>query len=171
VPSASSDTIGPVGSVVVAITSIKVLFDVIGDAVRNGVILDVQTGNYNGRNLEMNTYFQNTGTVTLYVDGTQKIYDKDGNLVKEMNLEKMFVSPKEIKTFKSYMPIGSIDSEDYDVYTVIDYRTGQAEKSSSIKIAPTAAVLVSAESSSSLVLVAIMLIIFAAAVLVYRKIQ
>jgi hypothetical protein len=170
VPSAYSEATSPVGSVIVAITSIKIFFDVIGDAVRNGVILDVQVGNYNGNQLELNTYFQNTGTVTLYVDGNQKIYDKDGNLVKELNLEKMFVKPKEIKTFKTFMPVDEINLEDYDVYTVIDYKTGEAEKISSIKIAPATALLVSSESSP-VMLIVIILIIFIATIVVYRKIQ
>ena len=170
VPSASSEAGGTVGSVVVAITSIKVFFDVIGDAVRNGVILDVQSRNI-GNDLELDTYFQNTGSVTLYVDGTQKIYDKDGSLVRELNLEKMFVKPKEIKTFKSYMSTDEIKYEDYDVYTVIDYTTGEAEKSSSIKVAPTAALFVTSESSNSMLFIFIILVIFIATVVVYRKIQ
>lgn len=170
VPIASSGSIGNVGSRVVSITSIKVFFDVIGNALRKGLILDIQQGNYNGKNLEINNYFQNTGTVSIYADGIQKIYDSDGNLVRESKLEKILVKPKEIKNFKGYFPVDEIESEDYEVYTVIDYKTGTAEKGSSIKIAPPTAMFASSEESSPLLLIVLIIIIFVASIIVYKRI-
>ena len=170
VPMTTSETIGTVGSRVVAITSIKILLNVTGSAVRKGVVLDVETGKYDGDRMEVNTYFQNTGTVTVSANGVQKVYDSEGNLVREIKLPKQFVEPKEIKVFRGTLPTDEMESEDYDVYTVINYNTGEAEKASVISIAPTAMVI-RAEGSGILLTVAIVVIIFVVSIIIYRKIQ
>lgn len=173
IPLESPGTLGPVGGIVVAITPIRVLLDIDGDVVRNGVILDVETGNYVGDRLEINTYFQNTGTVTISADGIQKIYDKDGNFIKELYLGKKYVKPKEIKVFRGLLPTKELSLEDYNVYTVIDYTTGKEEKDSVITIiAPPTALATKYEEGIVIpLLIIIIVIIFVISIIVYRRIK
>jgi hypothetical protein len=170
-PSTPSESIGSVGSRVVAITSFRVILDVVGDALRKGVILDVEAGSYSNNRLETNTYFQNTGTVTISASGSQRIYDKEGNLVDEIQLEKMFLKPKEIKVFKGFLSTEGLPLEDYSVYTVIDYNTGKAEKSSSIRLALPTSFAVNSGGFSPFLTVIILVCIVLASIVLYRKIR
>jgi hypothetical protein len=167
VPLTSSEATAPVGSRVVAITSIKVMFDVIGNPLRKGVILDVEAGDNINNNQEIKTYFQNTGTNTISTTGTQKVYDKDGKLIKEINLEKTYVSPKEIKTFRSFLTTDELPFEDYNIYTVIDYKTGAAEKSSIITLTPPTALVI--EEAGDITWILLILIIVIISIIIYRK--
>lgn len=172
VPLTSQESTAPVGSRVVAITSFKVLLDVVGSAIRNGVILDVETGQHVNNNLEINTYFQNTGTMTVSTTGTQRVYDKGGNLIKEINLGKGYVKPKEIRTLRGYLTTNGLPLDDYQIYTVIDYNTGKAEKSSFITLTPPTTMVLGQEGGlfTSLLLIVI-IIIFVASVVIYRRIK
>jgi hypothetical protein len=171
VPITSTEIMAPVGSRVVAITSVKVLLDVIGNPVRKGVILDVEPQNHVNNNLEINTYFQNTGTNTISTSGTQKIYDKNGNFIREIFLGKEYVKPKEIKVFKGFLETGELDFEDYHIYTVIDYKTGEAEKSSVITLTPPTALVVYEEDILRPLLFIVIVIIFVVSIIIYRKIK
>jgi hypothetical protein len=169
VPIVSAEPTAPVASMVVAITSVKVIFDVIGEPVRSGAILDVESGNHANNNLEIKTYFQNTGADTVSTSGTQKIYDKDGNLLKEINLEKSYVGPKEIKTFRSFLRTDDLQFEDYQVYTVVDYKTGTAEKSSVITLTPPTALVI--EEGGNITWIILILSIVIISIIIYRKIK
>jgi len=171
-PLMTSETIGPIGSRVVAIIPVKVLLDVIGNVIRRGVILDVETGNYVGNKLEINTYFQNTGTVTISASGTQRFYDKNGELIKEISLGSLYIEPKGIKVFKGFLSKEEISLGDYNVYTVINYKTGTAEKSSLITIpSPPTALVTRAEEVFIPLLVIIVVIVFVVSVIIYRRIE
>jgi len=173
VPSKISETSSPVGSAVVSIISFRVFLNVIGDVVRKGSILDVESGSYTGNNLEISTYFQNIGTVTIASSGTQKIYDKDGKLVKEIYLGRSYVKPKEIKVFKGFLPTSGLSLGDYTVYTVIDYTTDSTEKSSTIKLTiPTPTALATKHEESMLTILVIAIIaIFIISLIIYRRIK
>ncbi|MFH1473657.1 MAG: hypothetical protein ABIE55_02065 [Candidatus Aenigmatarchaeota archaeon] len=172
VPLTSQESTAPVGSRVVAITSVKVLLDVIGSAIRNGVILDVEAGQHVNNILEINTYFQNTGTTTVSATGTQRMYDKNGNLIKEISLGKGYVKPKEIRTLKGYLTTTELPLDDYQIYTVIDYNTGRAEKSSFITLTPPTTMSLGQEAGlfTSLLLIVI-IIIFVVSAVIYRRIK
>jgi len=173
IPSKITETAGPVGSAVVSITSFKVFLNVIGDVVRKGSVLDVETGSYSGNNLEIKTYFQNTGTVTIASSGTQKFYDKDGKLIKEIYLGRSYVKPKEIRVFKGFLPTNGLSLGDYTVYTVIDFTTDSAEKSSTIKLTlPTPTTLAAKHEENMLTILVIAIVaIFIISLIIYRRIK
>ena len=172
VPSTSSEAIGSVGSRVVAITSIGVLFNILGNVIRRGVILDTESGNYVGGGLEIKTYFQNTGTVTVSATATQRIYDKNGELIKELYSDTGFVKPKEIKTFIALLPTSGLALKDYNVYTIVDYTTDKAEKNSVIKLEnpPPTALAAKAEGNLLIILIIISIVILIIAIIIYRRI-
>ena len=170
VPLSSAESMGAVGGMVVAITSIKINFDVSGDPLRSGTILDVEGGsNVNGKQ-EIKTYFQNTGNVTISAGGTQKVYNKDGDLVAELYLGNTYVKPKEIKTLRSYLKTDDIPFEEYSVYTLIDYMTGTAEMASAIELTP-ATSLVIEQGPENLLWVALILVIVAVSIIIYRRLK
>jgi hypothetical protein len=172
VPSTPSESIGTVGSRVVAVTSVGVLLNVPGNAVRSGVILDTEAAGYSGSRLEINTYFQNTGTTTISAKAVQRIYN-NSEMIKELYAGEQYVKPKEIKVFTSYLDMQNVTVGDYDAYSVVDYTTGKAEKSSVIKITTplTASVVIGAQESSSLLPLLIIVIIIIVSILVYKRIR
>jgi hypothetical protein len=171
-PSTSQETGGAVGSLVVAITSVGIFFNIPGDAVRKGVILDTETGNYIGNGLEIKTYFQNTGTITISADIVQKIYNESGTLVKELYSGKQYVKPKEIEVFKTLLPTTGLSLGSYDVSSNVDYTTGKAEKISTIELnAPQKTLAANQEETSYVYLFIIIIIIFVVSAIIYRKIQ
>lgn len=169
VPLTKQDDIGTVGSRVVAVTAIKVIFNVAGNPIRKGSILDVETGSYKEDSVELKTYFQNTGTVTISANGIQKIYDKEGKLVDEIRLGKTYIEPKEIKTFRGTLKTSGLSAEEYDVYTVIDYTTGKAEKSSAIELSPTTSLTIEQGGDMTLFIVVIMILIVS--IIIYRRVR
>jgi len=170
VPLTSAESIGTVGSAVVAITSIKVMFDIVGNPIRKGVILDVENGYYTNGVLDLKTYFQNTGNVTISASGTQKIYDNSGKLVGEIYLGNAYVKPKEIKVFSGRLKNSELSFEEYNVYTAIDYKTGTAEKASLIKLSPPTA-LVLEERKENMLLLILILVIVAVSIIIYRRVK
>ena len=170
VPMTSSETTGAVGSIVVGVTSIRIRLNVSGNAVRKGTILDVESGNYGRDSVEVNTYFQNTGTVTISASGTQKVYDDEGNFIAELNLPKMYVKPKEIRVFKGILRADKIDSGDYAVYSSIDYKTGTAEKSSIISLSPPTGLIVEGGLGNT-VMILLILAIIVISIAIYKWIK
>ena len=170
-PITTQETIGTVGSVVVAITSFRVLLNVDGNPIRRGTILDVETGNYMGDRLEINTYFQNTGTNTISATGIQRIYNKNGTFITELYLGKEFVRPKEIKVFKGFLTTTGLSLGDYNAYTVIDYTTGKAERSSDITLrtSPPTALVSKTEGTSLIIIAIIIIVVFIISIIIYRR--
>ncbi|MBN2202768.1 MAG: hypothetical protein JW700_01085 [Candidatus Aenigmarchaeota archaeon] len=167
IPLSDQGDIGNVGSKVVAITSVKVMFKVPGDAVRKGAILDVELGNDNENSVEIKTYFQNTGSVTISAKGLQRLYDKEGNLVGELQLAKKYIEPKQIATFKGILSTKGIEAEDYDVYTIIDYGTGEIEKSSKITLSKATTMAIKQEGDMTIFILIILILIVS--IIIYRR--
>ncbi|MEM7825062.1 MAG: hypothetical protein QXO27_03775, partial [Candidatus Aenigmatarchaeota archaeon] len=132
-PSVPSEIIGEAGARVVAITSVTVLFNVSGDARREGIILDVTSGNYIGNRLEINTYFQNVGTTTISARTFQNVYNH-GESIANLTSQLEFIKPGEVKVFKTFLPTDKISSNDYDVFTTVDYTTNSTSKISILTI-------------------------------------
>lgn len=173
-PSASSEAIGTVGSQVVAITGISIIFKTPGDAIRKGLILDTETGNYIGNRLEIKTYFQNTGTDTVSARATQRIYNESGDVIAEIYSGKNFVKPKEIKAFSTYLPTNGLSLGNYNAYTVVDYTTGKSEKSSTIKLTappPTALAAKPEEASLLPLIIVFVIIVIIVSIIIYRRVQ
>lgn len=170
-PSTPSESIGDIGSRVVAVTSLGVIVNVSGSAVRKGAILDVETGSYVGNRAELKTYFQNTGTVTVSTKIINRIYNESG-VVKELISETQYVKPREIRTFTTYIP-ADVPRASYDVYTQADYTTGQAEKSSAIDLTAVSAMIVAPVSGEGVPLILILAIaaVIIASIIIYRRIR
>lgn len=134
VPSSPSTSQGRIGAQIVAITSINILFKISGNAKREGIILDTVTGDYKPSELELNTYFQNTGTTTITAKAIQTIYDKNGNFITDVSSVKEPVKPKELKIFKSFLPLADLSVGEYEVFTKVVYTTDSANKNSTISI-------------------------------------
>jgi hypothetical protein len=160
---------GEAGTVLVAVTSVQILFKAPGEAKREGIILDVNSGGYiNGKN-NIDTYFQNTGTVTISAYASQQVYDKDGNHIADLRSTKEYVKSGETKKLRSVLVAGI---GEYTIHTTVNYRTGVADKTSDIIIAaPTGmAAAPETESNPMLLIILIIIIIIVVAVFIYRRI-
>lgn len=134
-PFVTSEVEGRMGVAIRAVTDIPILFKVPGTAIRKGTILDVSSGNYAGDRLEINTFFQNTGTVTVSARaGPIEIYDKYGRLIETLRSNLAYVKPGETEILKSYLDIKDLDLGEYDVIANVSYGTGYASKQSTIII-------------------------------------
>jgi hypothetical protein len=136
IPSSPSTNIGGVGAQLVALTSVNILFKVGGDAIREGIILDTLPGGYIPNNLDIDTYFQNIGTITITAKAIQKIYDKDGNFITQLSSPTSYVKPKEVRLFESSLPVTGLSFGDYNIFTSVSYTTGTSYKNSTISITP-----------------------------------
>lgn len=172
IPSIPSESIGAVGGRVVAVTAVGVLLNIPGYALRKGTILDIETGNYVGNSLELKTYFQNTGTITISASAIQRIYDENGEIIKELYSGKTYVKPKEIKTFLTFLPTAGLSLKDYNVFTIVEYTTDKAEKSSVIKlISPPPTALAAKREEVLLIPLLIIISIFVVFIIIYRRIR
>lgn len=165
-PSATAGPEGRVGTRIVAMISVSILFKVPGDAIRDGVILDTVQGNYRNNDIAIDTYFQNKGTTTITATATQKVYDNDGNFITEILSPREILKPKEVKTLKSFLPSKELSLGDYKVFTSVSYTTGTAYKNSTVPI--TAAALMArpeAEEFPTWVLIVFIIIL---AIIIYR---
>ena len=170
VPRAPPEEMGQVGTRIIAITSVNVLFNIAGEAVRRGVILDTEEGKYNGENLEIKTYFQNTGTTTITAKARQKIYDSEENLVKELSSHMDYFSPGEIKPLKSYLTTTGLSLGDYKIFTTVDYTTNTTTKASTITLKEIPEIVPKEELIIPVWLIILALILIAM-ILIYRRIQ
>jgi len=163
-PSVPSEVLGQAGARVVAITSLSVLFNVPGEARREGLILDVVPGNYVGNRLEINTYFKNTGSVTISAKATQTIL-KNGEAIATLSSSTELVKPNETKILKTLLSLDGISFGDYDVITSVSYTTGLSQKNSTITISPPAPL---APSPAFPYWIIILIIIIAIAIGIYK---
>ncbi|MEM7826547.1 MAG: hypothetical protein QW451_02885 [Candidatus Aenigmatarchaeota archaeon] len=132
-PRVPSEAIGQAGARVVAITSVSILFKIPGEAKREGVILDVTQGKYFGDRLEINTYFQNTGSVTLSAKAFQSIFN--GNeLIENLTSPFQFVKPGEVAILKTFLPLNKISPGKFEVFTTVDFATNSTSKISTLTI-------------------------------------
>jgi len=128
---------GQVGTQMVAVSPVRVFFNIPGKAIREGKILDISTGRRILDNLEMNVHFLNSGTVTISASATKiSIMDKEGNVIKTLKSNLEYVKPGEIKVLKAYLPIEGIEYGTYDVFADVGYTTGSTQLSSTIILKP-----------------------------------
>jgi len=132
-PYVPSEVIGQAGARVVAVTSVSVLFKVTGDAKREGIILDVTKGKVIGDRLEINTYFKNTGSVTISAKAFQSIFE-DGKPIENLTSPLQFVKPGETAILKTYLNLGKVSPGNFDVLTTVSYTTGSTSKNSTLVI-------------------------------------
>jgi len=165
-PSEISGTSGRVGANVVAITSVNIIFNVSGEAKRDGIILDATAERYKTNELELNTYFQNIGTTTITAKAVQNIYDKNGNFIKTIASPREAVKPKEIKIFNSSLPLDGLSLGDYNVLNTVSYTTDSAYKNSTISI--TSEILAMQPKAGELPFWLFIFIIVIIALMIYR---
>jgi hypothetical protein len=157
-PTVPSEVLGQAGARVVAITYVTVLFKIPGDAKREGVILDVNSGNYVGNNLEINTFFQNIGTTTITTRLQQSVY-KNGTSIANLTSGMAFIKPGETKTLTTFLPTQRLVFGDYNVSTAISYSTDTVSKNSTISVSEHPIVISKPEAFPFWIVVLIIIII------------
>jgi hypothetical protein len=115
-----------------SVVPLKFIFKVPGKAIREGKILEISSGNYVNNKLSANVYFQNTGTVTMYVGpAVVNIFDERG-LLDSLSTNFNYVKPNQMFTFSgSWLPK---EFGKYNATAKIDYFTGSAFKQSIIDV-------------------------------------
>lgn len=132
VPTVPSESVGGVGARVIAVTAVNALFRVEGNAIREGIVIDVVPRGYSGANYGIDTFFENTGNVTISARAVQRISQGDGFLQEVMS-GREFIRPGEMKMLRTWFA-PSASGETYDLNTIVDYTTGYAEMNSTIDI-------------------------------------
>ena len=133
-PKIRNDVTGQVGTQMVAVSPIRILFNVPGEAMREAKILDISSVR-SGDRLRLDTYLLNSGTVTISARATEiLIRDEEGNLVGSSTSNVEYIMPGEIKTLKAYVPFDGIEPGTYNVFVDVDYMTGSTRLNSVIKI-------------------------------------
>ncbi len=159
------------GVTIVAVTTITVLFRVSGDAVREGSILDITTGQFTPNGLEIDTYFQNKGTVTVSLRAEPiEFYDEKGEMVKKIvsNIDK--VKPGDMVDLKAYLNTNNLSQKEYDVIANVNYKTNTTSKRSTISLEAKAAAIPTPEERPQfpwwiVVIIAIIIISY----IIYRR--
>jgi hypothetical protein len=124
---------GEVGTSIIGIVSVNVLFRVQGNVIRNGKILDVVQVP-SGKGIAFKTYFKNTGTTTISASASQKIYDSDSEIA-EASSTGAVLAPQETKDFLVTFDTNEIDiGKDYTIFTTVDYFTGKTYMNSTMRI-------------------------------------
>jgi hypothetical protein len=127
IPAVPSEVLGQAGARVVAITGVNVLFKVPGDAIREGIILDVVPGSYAGNRLEINTYFKNTGTVTISARAHHEIIANNTSIA-NISSSTELVKPGELKVLKAYLDVYKDMPQEIETRTTVSYITGSDSK-------------------------------------------
>ena len=145
-PYVPSETTGAIGANVVSVVSVYLLLNVHGNAAREGIILDVVPG-YSDKKILLNTYFKNTGTVTLTAKSIQKVYDADGNYIAEVVSPKTTIKPGLTSVLNAELPVDGINLSYLSVSSTVDYVTGAAHKNSTISMPEKVIVVKAGEGS------------------------
>jgi hypothetical protein len=167
IPAVPSENLGQAGARVVALTNVNVLFYIPGDAIRDGVILDVVPGNYVGNRLEIYTYFKNTGTVTISARAYHEIIAN--NSVSNISSSTELVKPGETKILKSYLDVYKDMPQEIEIKTTVNYVTGFKYKASKISLPPAVAQYVTIPKYQiPWWMIVIIIIIIASSILFYK---
>jgi len=137
VPSPSSNDAGDdqVSTQVVAVSPVRVIFNVPGRALRGGKILDITSGGIFSNKQEINIHFLNTGTVTISAMAKKVlIKDEEENLIYETSSNIDYIKPGEIKTLKAYLPLEISENKTYNVFARVEYKTGFSDLNSIINL-------------------------------------
>ncbi len=146
-PVAAEEVKGAIGTQMVAVSPVIIFFNIQGNAVRDGKILDIDVSKkVINDNYEVNVYFLNSGTVTISARATKiLIKDKDGNVVTSLASGVDEIKPGQIKALKSYISTQSINYGTYDVFAEITYGTGSSGLNSVITLEPPSKEKITAE--------------------------
>jgi len=149
----------PVGTSIVAVARVSIIFNVIGDAKRSGTILDTTAYGYGGAGFHTKTFFQNTGTTTVYARTFSKVYDSNGTFLGEFASAREYVKPATTTAFDT--PIeGAFPEGSYDVDSKVLFTTGDTEKTSTVRLyAPITGAAVKAQEEFPWLVVLIVLIV------------
>jgi hypothetical protein len=168
-PKVLDENFGAVGSGVVALTSVNVLFFVPGEAHRDGIILDVLPEAFSnfGQIIGINTHFQNTGTLSIIARSVNRIYSNN-TLVAEIMSGKEIVMPGEKLALKAPLSTSGLSEGDYRIETVVDYTTGTASKNTTMSLHPTQTVTVSKTEFPFWIIILVIIVIL---IILYYKID
>lgn len=163
---------GAVGAMIVAITSVNFIFNVEGNAKREGFILDVVNSDYSSGVIKLKTYFMNTGTDTISVTAYHKLYDKNWTSLADGSSTKEYVKPQETKIFEAPI-MADLPFGEYNVVTTVDYTTGTLQMNSTISlerpITPAAVAQKPEHISSLWILIILIIIILSVAIYRWKK--
>jgi len=158
-----------------AIVAITLLLKVSGTAVREGKILDINTGDYTANKLEVNVFFRNTGTTTIssQVDSIE-IYDKYGRQVGLLKSDPALVKLGNTKKFTTLWDVRGLEFGEYNASAKVCYRTGCAYKQAMIELYKPKVPLVYPEEKKPFefpLWIIIMIIIAIVTYIIYRRTQ
>jgi hypothetical protein len=161
-------TEGGVGIKAITVIDIKVVFKISGDAIRDGRVLDIVTGNYIGDDLEVKILFQNYGTTTLNVNANPIKVLKNGNEIATLSPVSDFVKPGETKELRTLLNTRNITTGEYEIVANVSYSTDTISFSSTIQVYPKPEVAPKKEFKLPYTLIFAILIIILTIYLVYR---
>ena len=149
---------------IVSVVKIPIFFNVDGNAKRRGIILDTTAHSYTGNSFMLKTYFQNTGTLTLYALAENNIYDENGTFVGSFPSTREYVKPGEtvalVSSVNSHMPEGI-----YKVSSRARFTTGDTIKDSVITLSGEAEPIVQEAEFPWLIVILIIMVIIVIIVL------
>jgi hypothetical protein len=120
---------------IVAVTKINLLFKVLGDADREGEILDMNA-RIVGKRTMVDIYFQNTGSVSMYARADNiMIYDSEKRLIDSIWSSKAFIEPGEVVKLTGFVT-RPLDPGSYLASANVSYMTGHAAKETDLWLEP-----------------------------------
>lgn len=160
------------GANLVATVSVTVLFNVPGPSFRQGIILDIARRPSGGQFLDLDIYFQNTGTLTISTGAESSVLDPQGNVLSTTQSSRELVQPGEMVPLRARMEAPG--SGEISVRAIASYVTGFATKEGPISIraaepGPEPAPSQEAPAPAPILPVAIGIIIVCLALLYYKK--
>ena len=168
IPAFTGETVGQVGTRVISITSVNFLFNVVGNALRDGIILDVVSKPIGSNRLFVDTYFQNTGTTTMTAHATQTMY-KNGEIVEKAESARELVEPGRMKALRVPFRAENFAEGEYEVHTTVDFLTDTVSKNSTIMVGvPTAPPEEEEEPEPFPWYIIILIVVIVIAVMIYK---
>ncbi len=135
-PYLPTTSLGQIGVQIATVTPVMLIFNVEGNAIREGKILDI-TVRTSGTNAEIQVHFLNTGTVTISARASKiEVYDKNHTLIATLSSGTKKVKPGEKVILSSFLPLSKIKDNELFVHARVDYLTDCTEKNSTVFIQP-----------------------------------
>ena len=174
IPSTPDEELGQTGAKIVALTSFTILFQVPGEAVRNGNILDITRIPDTGARIGIDTHFQNTGTVTISARAFQDV-ENNGTYVKEIRSASEFIKPGETVKLKSFLSPSESQPGVYKIDTRVNYITGDMTGVGNFQVTEetiSQPVIQPVEGDGipleTILLIAVIIVIIVVAILIYK---
>ncbi len=118
-----------------AVTRPTFVFQVSGNAVRKGEIMNIIADRTGKNSAKIDVIFKNTGTTTISIKLVYlKIFDKIGNVIATLNSGLTYSSPGEIKPISVNWVSDKVKSGKYRVEAKISYTTGYTTHVQDIEI-------------------------------------